>query len=447
MANQHIYALINYEDDYVQPLILSALKKKLPSGLLLYITDLSEAPSPSSRILQWRQYESIDFDHVLSSPLSSLSNSYIIRKALIRKNYLSRTVTHHLAKHADSVLKNHFKAGVEIELDYAEFLDDALDEAEAWELRESWAGNAEEDGMKGKEWWILKPSMGERGQGIRLFSSQEELEEIFKGWDPDSDEDDDEENNTDDHEDAQNGANGSSTGNDSAEKTNGFITSHLRHFTLQPYIHPPLLLDPPHNNAGRKFHIRTYVLAVGALKVYIYKPMLALFAAAPYVSPDASANVNEHLESHLTNTCLQSSTNRDGSVCAFWDLPLSIQSLSHRTENDWRQDIWDQICSTTSEIFAAAAKGMSTHFQILPNAFEILALDFLVDASGTAWLLEVNAFPDFKQTGDELKGLIEGLFEGVVNVAVKPFFCGDNKSTSSPEKHMIKVLDIDLGRR
>ncbi len=250
--------------------------------------------------------------------------------------------------------------------------------------------------------------MSERGQGIRLFSSEEELQQIFEGWDPDDDE-------------------------DGPEDSAAVMTSHLRHFIAQPYIDPPILLPPPHPSAGRKFHIRTYVLAVGALEVYVYTRMLALFAAEPYTSPEPSADLSKH----LTNTCLQDGT-REGSVAELSSLP-GIPDL----HPDWKNGVFHQICDVTGEVFEAAARSMSIHFQPLPNAFEIFGLDFLIDAKGKAWLLEVNAFPDFAQTGDELQGLVEGLFEGVVETAVKPFFGLGTAET----KEMRKVLDIDLGRR
>src|SRR5579871_3578369 len=134
------YALIKYEDLYVQPLILSALSKKFRPESYQLINSLSDLPTSSS-LLQWLQYESISFDTALSQPKHHLINAYVIRKALIRKNYLSSTISHWLAKNPSSILNHHFKQGVEFELDYAEFLDDALDEAEAWELRESWKRN------------------------------------------------------------------------------------------------------------------------------------------------------------------------------------------------------------------------------------------------------------------------------------------------------------------
>ena len=192
MDEDKVYAFIDYEDTYVQPLLLAALKLRLPTELLVFINDISEVPTSAGRLLQWRQYEQIDFEHIHQNQLTSLANSYIIRKALIRKHYLSTTITHWLAKRPDSVLRKHVKPSIEFEVDYAEFLDDAL--VEAWDLKESWARNAAlvEAGRGSEvEWWILKPGMSDRGQGIRLFSSEEELTAIFEEWDPDSEEEDD----------------------------------------------------------------------------------------------------------------------------------------------------------------------------------------------------------------------------------------------------------------
>lgn len=89
------------------------------------------------------------------------------------------------------------------------------------------------------------------------------------------------------------------------------------------------------------------------------------------------------------------------------------------------------------------------HFQTLPNAFEVFGLDWLVDARGTVWLLEVNAFPDFAQTGKGLSGVVGGVWEGVVGVGVAGFFEGMDGGVEGEEERwgMKRVLDLDLGRR
>jgi tubulin--tyrosine ligase len=427
------FALIEYDDPYVQPLILSALESMLPSASYKLIESLSEYPHNGPGLLQFCAYESLDFELALEKS-NCLINAYVIRKALIRKHYLSTTVSNWIVKYPKSVLENHFKPAVDFELDYAEFLDDAL--VEAFELRASFEKNQDKEPVA-REWWILKPGMSDRGQGIRLFSTEEELQSIFEEWEVDEPESDEEEDETEPAE-----PHGSIVNQSSKVETDTsdyIITSQLRHFVAQPYIHPPLLLP---SSGNRKFHIRTYVVAVGALKVYVYKPMLALFATEPYAAPGEQSD----LKAHLTNTCLQETGEREGSVRDFWKLEDDVPSLEKL--RGWKSNVFAQICAITHEVFAAAARGMMVHFQPLPGAFEIYGLDFLVDGEGTTWLLEVNAFPDFKQTGDDLKEVVQGLFEGVVEVAIKPFFGvgGTEYPLRTDDGKMRSVLNIDLGR-
>ena len=421
-------AVVDYENPYVQPLILQALEKRSSRDSYALASSSDDLSAEGRPVLQFKAYESIDFERALESARDNLINAYIIRKALIRKHYLSNTIHTWTTKNPKSILKRHFKQSVEFEVDYAEFLDDAL--LEAYELHESFEKNEGQEPAE-RDWWILKPSMTDRGQGIRLFSTEEQLTSIFEEWDPpDSDEEDEDEDGGLHRED------GDISGQVQHDADN-ITTSQLRDFIAQPYIHPPLLLD---SFGNRKFHIRTYVLAVGALKIYVYRPMLALFAANAYAPPWEQSD----LRAHLTNTCLQDTGDREGAVHAFWDLDAQVPSLQ---ADDWREDVFKQICEATGELFQAAAKNNAVHFQPLPNAFELFGLDYLVDASGTAFLLEVNAFPDFKQTGAELQGLVAGLFEEVVDVAIKPFFGTDGSGFPDGTDRMLKVLDLDLGKR
>lgn len=316
-----------------------------------------------------------------------------------------------------------------------EFLDEAL--LEAYELHQSFAHNADLP-PENRQWWILKPSMSDRGHGIRLFSSEEELRSIFEEWEadaPDSDAAEDDDNPNDIVS--------------ATDEKDGIMTSQLRHFVVQPYIHPPLLLP---SLQARKFHLRSYVLAIGSLRVYVYKELLALFAPEPYVPPSSSLDT----KIHLTNTCLQSSSplpttsdTNTRSVHLLSSLPLP--PAQHAS-------IVTQISTATGAVFEAAARGQMIHFQTLPNAFEIYGVDWLVDAKGRCWLLEVNAFPDFAQSGEGGEEVVRGVWEGLVGIAVAGFFgvevearggekeAGENEA-GEERRGMTKVLDIDLGRR
>ncbi|KAH3662448.1 hypothetical protein OGAPHI_005700 [Ogataea philodendri] len=289
------------------------------------------------------------------------------------------------AKNPDSVLKKAFPESFQLELDYAEFLDDSLDES--YDLRQELEANESEL----PNTYILKPSMSDKGQGIRVFQTIDQLQEIFNSFE-ESEENEDE---------------------------NAVITSQLRHFIVQRYIANPLLLKEYEN---RKFHIRTYVLCVGKLKVFVYQRMLMLFSEHPY------HNDYTNIEGHLTNTCLQGDTDKLVVV----ELAASVLPEASKIT------IRESINSIVSELFKAASNE-KINFQPLPNCFEIFGVDFVVDDQLNVSLLEVNSYPDFKQTGDDLKGLVDELLDGVVQKAVSPFYGKQPGDVANLEK----VLELN----
>ena len=394
------------------------------SLVIKYINPHQDSSDFGRSTVQITGYEDLDFERASLNPKNSLVCAYVIRKALIRKHYLSNTISTWLVKHPQSALASHFKPCTHFELDFAEFLDEAL--VDAWDLNASMMRNEEMSDRATKEWWILKPGMSDGGHGIRLFCSLLELQVIFEGWEDPTEQEDDEDEANNRHE---------VNWEDAAD---GTMTSHLRHFVAQPYIRKPLLLN---SYDRRKFHIRVYVLAVGALRVYVYHEMLALFAARPYQSPNGVQETVD-LAGHLTNTCFQDESTKATSVFQFWKLEAS------ELRPDWRDLIFDQICHVTGEVFEAAAREQMVHFQAIPNAFEIFGVDFLVDSDLHVWLLELNAYPDFRQTGPDLQdAIVGGLFEEVVDLAIAPFFNSSSTNAHLRSERTRLVKNIDLGKR
>jgi len=309
---------IDYDDPLIKSLILSSLSSSIHSLALNLSTSAS---------LQWSTYESLSFEHILANPSTTLCNSYIFRKALIRKHFLSNTISQWLSKYPQSILAGSVPRTYLLECDYAEYLDEALNES--FELRDALAHNEGEEDEVGRKWFILKPSMADRGQGIRLFSSLQELEDIFEEFEQ-LDEDEDEE------------------AGDERQAT-GVIANQLRHFVVQEYIPNPLLLRTL--VPGHKFHLRVYVVSFGALKVFVWSEILALFAGRAYSPPSLSTD----MQGHLTNTCLQTEDDKSGHVARFWSLLLEKTVL---------KAIFGKICDVTGEIFFAAAAGQQVHFQV-----------------------------------------------------------------------------------
>lgn len=326
MADDSVRAYIDPRDAYV---LRSWQAVLAPLGVTVLTSP------PATKVDLWYEdYDSYDFD--ARDACASRVYSYVYRKALTRKNYLDSTIRQHRAKRPQSALHAAWPDTFCLDVDYPEFLDDALDEC--WDLKQELAA--------GTKVWILKPALGDRAFGIAIFRTQDELQQVFDR---------------------------------AGEQPEGS----MRQYVVQEYVCAPMLID------GRKFHVRVYCACVGKLRVYVSMSALLLFSSKPYTHDYAD------LDRQLTNTCFQGPDARVDAV----DLrraPVSLAGLS------------GQVAAIVRELFEAAM-GQPTHFQPLPNAFEFFGLDFLVGEDGGVRLLEVNAYPDFKQTG-ALTHVVDDLF-------------------------------------
>ena len=188
---------------------------------------------------------------------------------------------------------------------------------------------------------------------------------------------------------------------------------------LQRYVANPLLLRK------RKFHIRAYVLAVGALRVYFYRNCLALCAGKRY----SNNNHYTDLSAHITNTVFQIETDVNFqeklNVLQWNEEVISPILISDGTFGSYKiavhaiRNTISKMESITGELFSVY-KGEFGEFAPINGCFEHYGLDFLVDDQWNVFLLEVNPGPDFKQTGLKLESLIENLMGCTVDVALLP---------------------------
>lgn len=345
-------------------LINNALRKVLPS-LLVNDTKLD-----SDKLLQWATYDNIDHESTLASPSTILSSSYIIRKALIRKHFLNRTIKVYVAKNPNSILSTSTPRTWDFEISFADELDE-LWQDDLYDLSIEMDNNP-------NQWWILKPGMADRGMGLRVFRTKEELAEILEGLDTASDQSD-------------------ADGED-LEDADGAMLSQLRHFVVQVsvstqhwlssslaqnYLASPLLFDPVGSGSGHKvsfdtpasetphqfpqFHLRAYCVASGSLKVFLYNRILALFAANPFQRLSASDGLNAiDLAAHLTNTSQHSAgTDSDPYVKLLDELVgLSIMGGSSRTfTKEDVKEIVSQMKVILDETFRSAVAN-PVHFMV-----------------------------------------------------------------------------------
>ncbi|KAI3561806.1 tubulin-tyrosine ligase family-domain-containing protein [Fusarium oxysporum f. sp. albedinis] len=348
---------------------------------------------------------------VIPTHSRALFSMYPLTDALTRKDCLATVVEYWSAKRPGNVLSSCMPTTVSFEIDYAEYLEEALAESDSYELCRSLSYNT---GLvlKDRQWWILKPAMTARGDGIRLFSDEGQLREIFESVEDDEDEVSE---------------NVKAVFSNDALASGAVPSSCLRQFIAQRYISNVPCLD------NRKFHIRAYVLAVGRLKVYLYQGLLVISASEPYCPPWESMSRG----SALTNTHLQGTVCSESARRDFWTLRDDLFGQ----DGSWKDRAYLRIQQITGECFLAAAS-MNTNIVLHPDCFEIFALDFLIDQDEHVWLMEVNSGPGLAAEGIGSR-IAKGFFQATADVLLKNEL-GLRPLSGIDEESMKKVLDVAL---
>ncbi|CAO3692803.1 unnamed protein product [Umbelopsis ramanniana] len=435
-------ARVQFDQPYTHELVKSSLKDCSKFDWIIEedITDNSIAEGDQVH-LQWLEYELINWDTLARQETETLANSYCIRKGLIRKSQMAYNLTKYMSKHPDSILKTAIPETWLFELDHIDYLDEAMNEV--FEVEQDLADN--EDRETDRKAFIIKPSMANKAAGIHIFDTMEGLKSLFERTRLDDSDEEEEEN--DEEEEGHANEDDDNEGNEDEEEEeeeedyddddDEEDLSQIREWVIQRYVQHPLLLC-----GNRKFHVRAYVLAVSNIQVYLYSDMLALFALKPFDESDLSDQL-----AHITNTCIQTGEDtfvENDSVKLFWDL----KSEDGVTEENLNT-MFKQMQETLGDLFDACSSEMTT-FQAIPNAFELYGVDFLIDRDMQVYFLEANAFPDFKQTGNELQHIIGDLFAETIQMAVDPFFesSGADTTSSSPKEQkpskFVKVFERQL---
>jgi tubulin--tyrosine ligase len=344
---------------------------------------------PADCHFQWSEYERIDWmmmnddEHDDSNSNSSsngrrtiAASSYRIRKGLSRKAQLALYTNRHVSKHPNSILKQAIPETVILDT-WAAFETEGTSStsacrglADAVVASAATAGTINNINLRqrlehclqaGKELlqrhaddenddavWILKGSTVNKGVGIYIVHVPEQLVDIC--W----------------------------------------SESNIREWVLQRYISSPLLLGK------RKFHIRAYIVAVGALRVYFCNDCLALLSGTAYRPRDF-----ERMTAHITNTAYQDIDPgfREQDCILQWGSDRVLNMLVRGktcTDNEEAVTRVNQVLVDMQDIVAELFRAYETEFGVfspIEDCFEHYGLDFVIDSKWQVYLLEVNPGP------------------------------------------------------
>jgi hypothetical protein len=178
--------------------------------------------------------------------------------------------------------------------------------------------------------WILKPSMLNNGDQIKLFNNIEDIKKHYY--------------------------NTSRLGGD---------------HVLQQYIHRPALIE------GKKFTYRLHVVATNYAGVFLYDQGYINMSALPFSHVDDFKNRKMHITNYVLDGELSHITQRSTN-----ELP------------DFQETYQQMVDIVKKVMKALVKKEPSYFKPQKFHKFEIFGFDFMADETGKLWLLEINQGPD-----------------------------------------------------
>ncbi len=178
--------------------------------------------------------------------------------------------------------------------------------------------------------WILKPSMLNNGDFIKLFNHVEEIKKHY-------------------------------------ETSNRLGGSHV----VQQYLSSPDLIE------GRKYTFRVAGVFTNYAGIFLYKEGYVNISAHPFTLEDNMQNRKVHITNYLLEGELSHIEQR------------STQQLENFPQ------IYQQMCEIVRCVIKALLKKEPTYLKRHhEKVFEIFGFDFILDAQGKLWLIEINQGPD-----------------------------------------------------
>ena len=398
-------AYVSLASKYVRAMVLKRLRER---G---YECVTSERKRDAH--VQFAEYERIEWDTVI--PGDARANAYCVRRGLTRKAALAQIVSKWVEKMgADKTV-----LATSVPLSLAISTWEARDTDASWlaknfgvhdsslALNEClWEAESLMEAHPG-ETWVLKPSISSKGAQVTVVRTKDDLRSVVNEW------------------------------------------SDVREWVLQRYVPRLLLLK----EQRRKFHLRVFVVCVGALKVFLLTKYIAFFATESFGGGGggSGAQAQEEDFTHITNAAHQKNHPEfieedcflsSDELAELVQLEPARGGLGMSKEDAEREFTTPEgrvlrgMATCLDEVFRAAERQPAV-FQPLGNCFELYGLDFLLDEDLAVHLLEFNSGPDLEQAGDRLKGVIETLMDGVFELGV------DGSANSAG---FVKIHDVQLAQ-
>ena len=244
-----------------------------------------------------------------------------------------------------------------------------------------------------KNLWILKPSWCDRGKGVEIFKSLEELGKFLQmyvsGYNMS-------EYMNMDYNDQDNISPALKEGAmiDKAQKTI------FPKFVIQKYMEQPALFK------GLKFDIRSHALLTQEKELYIFRDSYVRLCSLPYTLE------KQNYFAHLCNTAVNQKSDSFGALAAgntisMGELGAFFDQKEAGTEflrkiGSFEKYFYEEIKKLMKVAFDSVLKRANLlNPEKIPNSFELFGFDIMVDQSYKCWLIEANYIPGLTDDGSE----------------------------------------------
>ena len=260
----------------------------------------------------------------------------------------------------------------------------------------------------GKNIWIIKPTGFNRGRGVQIFNTLEEMSKIIKESSQGINENVENKQKTNDSISNINPPNDTyyampeSTAWEAAHPpiSNLFNCPSLiktRTFVVQKYIESPLLINK------RKFDIRAWVLVTQDLKGYFFKEGYLRMSSTEYRTDENSREI------HLTNNAVQKYTEsyghfEDGNQLSYNAFQKYLDENFPNQKIQVKSQLYKKMTEYVNMTLVATKKKLNPDYK--KHCFEIYGYDFMIDADFNVWLIEINTNPCLEESSQLLKALI-----------------------------------------
>ncbi|EGR27473.1 tubulin-tyrosine ligase family protein, putative [Ichthyophthirius multifiliis] len=306
--------------------------------------------------------------------------------------------------------------------------------------------------------WILKPTYLNRGRGINMFNSLQQLEKIISNYLEGFEEQPLRKKNErkiqvqknqeeQKYQIEENLLNTQRSKNQIQQKNTQSILLKSNQFIIQKYIEKPLLLN------NRKFDIRVWALLTHELEILFFREGYIRLSSSEF---SLRENQIDNQFIHLTNNAIQKFSDNYGQYenGNMWTMNQLWSYLYQINNNFTEQYYKDKILSKIKIIiwitFCSVRKKINMHNR--KHCFEIFGYDFLIDSELNIWLLEVNTNPAIDECSNILKKLVPRMIDDALQLTVDKIFqkknnkniYKDDQEQKEEEKYSVDGYEDDF---